>query len=132
MNVDVEIYMNNFIKFFRENPNDLFTLIPKGTEDEFYKKIKEVSLKNIESGDDPSLTQKQILDICVVINGKDPNKPNKKLEKYITTPQVAAPAVQSEPTCSEDRYYKLQFAKNAPRDVCTGHPVEYLGAVMQA
>ena len=83
MNVDVEIYMNNFIKFFRENPNDLFTLIPKGTEDEFYKKIKEVSLKNIESGDDPSLTQKQILDICVVINGKDPNKPNKKLEKYI-------------------------------------------------
>ena len=57
---------------------------------------------------------------------------SKKLEKYITTPQVAAPAVQSEPTCSEDRYYKLQFAKNAPRDVCTGHPVEYLGAVMQA
>ena len=83
MNVDVEIYMNNFIKFFRENPNDLFTLIQKGTEDEFYKKIKEVSLKYIESGDDPSLTQKQILDICVVINGKDPNKPNKKLEKYI-------------------------------------------------
>lgn len=83
MNVDVEIYMNNFIKFFRENPNDLLTLIPKGTEDEFYKKIKEVSLKNIESGDDPSLTQKQILDICVTINGKDPSKPKKKLESFI-------------------------------------------------
>ena len=83
MNVDVEIYMNNFIKFFRENPNDLLTLIPKGTENEFYKRTKEVSLKNIESGDDPSLTQKQILDICVTINGKDPNKPKKKLESFI-------------------------------------------------
>jgi hypothetical protein len=26
MNLDVEIYMNNVIKFFRENPNDLLNL----------------------------------------------------------------------------------------------------------
>jgi hypothetical protein len=83
MNVDVEIYMNNFIKFFRENPNDLFTLIPRDKEDEFYKKIKEVSLKNTENGDDASLTQKQILDICVILNGKDPKHPKKKLESFI-------------------------------------------------
>lgn len=83
MNVDVEIYMNNFIKFFRENPEDLFTLIPRGKEDEFYKMIREKSLKNIETGDEPSLTQKQIIEICVVINGGDPEKPKKKLESFI-------------------------------------------------
>ena len=83
MNVDVEIYMNNFIKFFRENPEDLFTLIPRGKEDEFYKMIREKSLKNIETGDEPSLTQKQIIEICVVINGGDPKKPKKKLESFI-------------------------------------------------
>ncbi len=83
MNVDVEIYMNNFIKFFKENPEDLFTLIPRGKEDEFYKMIREKSLKNIETGDEPSLTQKQIIEICVVINGGDPKKPKKKLESFI-------------------------------------------------
>jgi hypothetical protein len=36
MNVDVEIYMNNMVKFFKSNPNDLLNLIPKGKEDEFY------------------------------------------------------------------------------------------------
>lgn len=84
MNVDVEIYMNNFIKFFSENPNDLFTLIPKGKEDEFYRKVKLMSLENTQKGDDPSLTQKQILEICVVVNGGNPQKPKKKkLESFI-------------------------------------------------
>jgi membrane-bound lytic murein transglycosylase len=41
MSVDVEIYMNNIIKFFKENPNDLHNLIPKNKEDEFYKKLME-------------------------------------------------------------------------------------------
>ena len=84
MNVDVEIYMNGFIKFFKNNPDDLFTLIPKGKEDEFYKKIRETSLNNINKGDDVSLTQRQILDICVILNGKDPNSLKKeKLESFI-------------------------------------------------
>ena len=84
MNVDVEIYMNGIIKFFKNNPDDLFTLIPKGKEDEFYGKIKETSLNNINKGDDVSLTQRQILDICVILNGKDLNSPKKeKLESFI-------------------------------------------------
>ena len=84
MNFDVEIYMNGFIKFFKNNPDDLFTLIPKGKEDEFYKKIRETSLNNINKGDDVSLTQRQILDICVILNGKDPNSLKKeKLESFI-------------------------------------------------
>lgn len=84
MNVDVEIYMNGIIKFFKNNPDDLFTLIPKGKEDEFYGKIRDASLKNIGLGEDVSLTQKQILDICVILNGKNPDDPKpEKLESYI-------------------------------------------------
>ena len=44
--VDVEIYMNNIIKFFRENPTDLLNLVPKDKEQYFYTKIKEVAIEN--------------------------------------------------------------------------------------
>jgi len=84
MNVDVEIYMNGIIKFFKNNPDDLFTLIPKGKEGEFYDKIRDASLKNIDKGEDVSLTQKQILDICVILNGKNPNDPKpEKLKSHM-------------------------------------------------
>ena len=38
MSVDVEIYMNNLVKFFKENPRDLLNLVPKEKEEEFYIK----------------------------------------------------------------------------------------------
>ena len=37
MSVDVEIYMNNLVKFFKENPKDLLNLVPKEKEEEFGK-----------------------------------------------------------------------------------------------
>ena len=84
MNVDVEIYLNGVIKFFKSNPKDLFTLIPEGKELDFYDKIREVSLINLDKGDDVSLTQKQILEICLILNGKDPNTPQiKPADNYI-------------------------------------------------
>lgn len=84
MNVDVEIYLNGVIKFFKSNPKDLFTLIPEGKELDFYDKIREVSLINLDKGDDVSLTQKQILEICLILNGKDPNIPKiKPADNYI-------------------------------------------------
>jgi hypothetical protein len=84
MNVDVEIYLNGVIKFFKSNPKDLFTLIPEGKELDFYDKIREVSLINLDKGDDVSLTQKQILEICLILNGKDPNTPKiKPADNYI-------------------------------------------------
>ena len=70
MSVDVEIYINNLIKFFRENPKDLLNLIPKEKEDEFYIRVKEVSYTNYEKGEDAPLTQKQLIDICRVLNGR--------------------------------------------------------------
>lgn len=70
MSVDVEIYMNNLVKFFKENPRDLLNLVPKEKEDEFYIKIKEVAYSNHENGEEASLTQKQLIDICRVLNGR--------------------------------------------------------------
>lgn len=68
MSVDVDIYMNNIIKFFRQNPKDLLNLVPKNMEEEFYVKIREVAHENFENGKDVNLTQKQLIDICRELN----------------------------------------------------------------
>jgi hypothetical protein len=86
MSVDVEIYMNNIVKFFKSNPNDLLNLVPKEKEDEFYDKIRETAIQNIDKGEDAPLTQKQMIDICVILNGKTPKEDvvvEEKLESYI-------------------------------------------------
>lgn len=86
MNVDVEIYMNNIVKFFKSNPTDLLNLVPKDKEEEFYSKIREVAYENIEKGEDAPLTQKQMINICVILNGKTPKEEKvveQKLESYM-------------------------------------------------
>jgi hypothetical protein len=70
MSVDVEIYMNNLIKFFRDNPKELLNLIPQDREKDFYLKIKEIAYKNEENGEEITLTQKQLIDICRELNGQ--------------------------------------------------------------
>ena len=64
-NVDVEIYINQFITFFNNNPNDLLELIGDVLKGDFYDRVKQQSLDNIENGEDVSLTQKQIISIVV-------------------------------------------------------------------
>jgi hypothetical protein len=86
MNVDVEIYMNNIVKFFKSNPKDLLNLVPKEREEDFYNRIREVAIENSDKGEDAPLTQKQMIDICVVLNGKTPKEDKvveEKLESYI-------------------------------------------------
>ena len=39
MNVDVEIYMSEFVKFFKENPNDLIDLIGKAKQEDFFSGV---------------------------------------------------------------------------------------------
>ena len=68
MSVDVDIYMNNIQKFFRENPKELLNLIPKGTEQDFYEKIRETARKNFEKNGEAGLTRTQLLDICKELN----------------------------------------------------------------
>jgi hypothetical protein len=86
MNVDVEIYLSNIVKFFKSNPNDLLNLIPKEKEEEFYSKIRETAIENTNKGEDVPLTQKQIINICVILNGKKPKENNdiqEKIENHI-------------------------------------------------
>ena len=71
MSVDVDIYMNNIIKFFRQNPKDLLNLVPKEKEEEFYVKIREVANDNSQKGKEVSLTQKQLIDVCKELNQKN-------------------------------------------------------------
>jgi hypothetical protein len=62
--------MNNIIKFFKENPNDLLNLVPKTKEEEFYSKLREVANQNYEKGEEVNLTKNQIVVICAEIHCK--------------------------------------------------------------
>lgn len=78
MNVEVEIYMTNITKFFKNNPKDLLSLIPQEKENIFFEKIREKVIDNVENGQDVTLTKKQLLDICLEIN-----KPQKRVSEVI-------------------------------------------------
>lgn len=73
MNVDVEIYIKNFINFFENNPNELIELIGDELKEVFYNKVKEQCYKNLEVGEDIVLTQKQLIDIVVDIKKGKPD-----------------------------------------------------------
>ena len=68
MNVDIEIYLSGMVKFFKDNPKDLLSLIPKDKENEFYSMLRKYSCDNFDKGDDYVLTRSQILEICVQLN----------------------------------------------------------------
>jgi hypothetical protein len=70
MNLEVELYMSNVIKFFNENPKDLMNFVTQERKDEFFQKIKEKALENVEKGEEVVLTQQQFIDICVGMNEK--------------------------------------------------------------
>jgi hypothetical protein len=50
--VDIDIYINQLIKFFETNPNDLMDLIGESDKDKFYILLKEQSIINYDKGDD--------------------------------------------------------------------------------
>jgi hypothetical protein len=68
MNVDIEIYLSGMVKFFKDNPKDLLSLVPKDKENEFYSMLRKYSCDNFDKGDDYVLTRSQILEICVQLN----------------------------------------------------------------
>lgn len=70
MSLEVELYMSNVIKFFNENPKDLMNFVTQDKKDEFFQKIKEKALENVEKGEEVVLTQQQFIDICVNMNEK--------------------------------------------------------------
>jgi hypothetical protein len=84
MNIDVEIYMSNIIKFFKENPQELLNLVPESKKNEFFDKVRESAINNSDKGDEVSLTRQQLIDICVEINDK-PKEIAKKSNIIIPT-----------------------------------------------
>lgn len=86
MSVDVEIYMNNLMKFFRDNPKELLSLIPQEKEQEFYQKIRLTAFQNHEKGEEITLTQKQLLDICRELNAQTIEIDKKLTEVIVNTP----------------------------------------------
>lgn len=79
MSVDVEIYLSNLIKFFKQNPKDLLNLIPQDKEEEFYSKVRVIANENYEDGKDAALTQKQFIEICKQLNTAPPKEEEIKL-----------------------------------------------------
>jgi hypothetical protein len=70
-NLDVEIYMNGVIKFFNENPKDLYNFVSEEKKSLFFDKIKQRALENSQKGSEVVLTQQQFIDICLEINDKE-------------------------------------------------------------
>ena len=78
--VDVEIYMNQFINFFENNPNDLIELIGDTLKDDFYDKVRERCIQNYEKNGEISLTKTQMMEIVIEIKN-DGNRDIIKLSK---------------------------------------------------
>jgi hypothetical protein len=70
-NIDVELYMNQFVNFFDNNPNDLMVLIGNLKKDMFYDLVRDQCEKNLYSGTEVSLTQHQIIEIVVKLKNID-------------------------------------------------------------
>lgn len=68
--VEVDIYMNQLISFFENNPNDLMDLIGNENKSDFYKRVKEQCFINLDKGDDVSLTKQQLINIVVDMKSK--------------------------------------------------------------
>ena len=69
-NVDIEIYMNQFINFFENTPIDLIELIGDTLKETFYEKVRMRCIENYEKGSEISLTKDQMMLIVVEIKGK--------------------------------------------------------------
>jgi len=82
-NVDIEIYMNQFINFFENNPNDLIELIGNTLKETFYEKVRMRCIENYEKGSDISLTKDQMVLIVVEIKGNGKQVEIIKLSKII-------------------------------------------------
>lgn len=63
--VEVEIWVNQFIGFFDKHPEQLIQLIGSTDKDIFFDKVRQRCVKNLEEGDEVSLTQKQLIEIII-------------------------------------------------------------------
>ena len=79
-NVDIEIYMNNFVGFFKRNPDQLKILIGEINPEDFYSEIKSIAEKNLLDEKEIIPTRKQMVDLLV---GMNTNKNKKQITDVV-------------------------------------------------
>ena len=67
-NVDIDIYMNNFVGFFKKNPDQLKILIGEINPEDFFSEIKTIAEKNLLDEKEIVPTRKQMVDLLVGMN----------------------------------------------------------------
>ena len=70
-NLDVDLYITQFRGFFDKNPNDLLSLIGDVLVEDFFKRVEEQCYKNLEKGDEVSVTRQQLIDIVVDLKSEE-------------------------------------------------------------
>lgn len=80
-NVEIEIYMTNFIGFFQKNPDQLKILIGDIDREIFFNEIRNLANKNLESEKEVAPTRQQMIDLLFSLNN---NKKKKEIQKVVT------------------------------------------------
>lgn len=87
-NLEVDLYITQFRGFFDKNPNELMSLIGDVLAEDFFKRVEEQCYKNLENGNEVSVTRQQLIDIIVDLKSdesefeKDLNKSIKKVFEH--------------------------------------------------
>ena len=80
-NVEIEIYMTNFIGFFKKNPDQLEILIGKLDSEVFYGKIRDLATENLEAEKEVAPTRQQMIDLLVSLNS---DRKTEEIKKVVT------------------------------------------------
>ena len=67
-NVDIEIYMTNFIGFFKKNPDHLKLLIGTIDSEIFYEEVRKLATNNFDSEKEIAPTRNQLISLLVSLN----------------------------------------------------------------
>ena len=87
-NLEVDLYITQFRGFFDKNPNELMSLIGDVLAEDFFKRVEEQCYKNLEQGNEVSVTRQQLIDIIVNLKSeksvfeKDLNESIKKVFEH--------------------------------------------------
>lgn len=87
-NLEVDLYITQFRGFFEKNPNELMSLIGDVLAEDFFKRVEEQCYKNLEKGNEVSVTRQQLIDIIVDLKSdesefeKDLNQSFKKVFEH--------------------------------------------------
>ena len=80
-NVEVEIYMTNFVGFFKKNPDQLKILIGDFDGEKFFEKVRILASKNHEEEKEVAPTRQQMIDLLLSMNNERELSDIKKVVK---------------------------------------------------